>query len=258
MTVPKHRLSTNCEGLTSEEAARRLLEFGPNETPGAPRRHVVRVLVDVLREPMFLLLALSAVVYLAVGGIGEGLMMAGFAALSILLVVVQERRSENALDALRSLAAPTARVLRDGRERRIAARELVPGDCLLLAEGERIGADARLCSADNLGVDESLLTGESVPASKQAVIGDTMADGEENVVHAGTLVARGHGMAEVTSTGTATEAGRIGASLASIDTEPTLLQKSFGRLVRVFAGLALAASVVVLLLYGFARGQWLQ
>ena len=156
------------EGLTGEEAARRLLQFGPNELPRPPRRSVARILLGVLREPMFLLLALASAVYLAVGGIGEGLLMAGFAALSILLVVIQEKRSEDAIEALRALAAPNARVMRDGRELRIPAREVVPGDLLLIADGERVAADAALRRADGVSVDESLLTGESVPAAKRA------------------------------------------------------------------------------------------
>jgi Ca2+-transporting ATPase len=245
-------------GLTAAEAARRLSQLGPNELPTPSRRHLVRILVDVLREPMFLLLALAALIYLVVGGIGEGVLMAGFAALSILLVVLQERRSENALAALRSLAAPMARVLRDGRELRVAAREVVPGDWLLVADGERVPADARLRRADNLAVDESLLTGESVPVTKRVPASPDAADEDEAVLFAGTLVVAGRGVAEVVATGVATEAGRIGASLAAIDTGPTLLQKSFGRLVRLFATLALCASGLVFLLYGLGRGQWLQ
>ena len=235
-------------------------KFGANELPRPPRRSLIAIALGVLREPMFLLLALAAIIYLAVGGLGEGMMMAAFAGLSIALVVVQESRSERALEALRALAAPTARVLRDGCEQRIAAREVVPGDLLLIADGERIAADAVLRRAENLAVDESLLTGESVPVAKLAPV-----DGaphaeiiEGSAVYAGTLVTAGRGIAEVTSTGAATEAGRIGASLASIEVEPTLLQRSFGRLVRLFAILALVGSVSVVVLYGLLRGAWLQ
>src|SRR5690349_9949072 len=124
-------------GLSAEEARRRLQRHGPNELPRAPRRGLGRILLDVLREPMFLLLVLAAAIYLAIGGIGEGLLMTAFAGLSVLLVVLQETRSENALEALRALAAPMARVIRDGGERRIPARDVVPGDVLLVADGER-------------------------------------------------------------------------------------------------------------------------
>ena len=249
-------------GLTGAEAARRLVEYGPNELPRPPRRGLARILIGVLSEPMFLLLVLAAVIYIAIGGIGEGLLMAGFAALSIVLVVVQEKRSENAIEALRALATPMARVLRDGREQRIASRDVVPGDVLLVADGERIAADAVLRQAEGLGVDESLLTGESVPVAKKAqapgiVATDDVARDEASV-YASTLVTAGRGRAEVTTTGARTQAGRIGASLASIEVEPTLLQRSFGRLVRLFAIIAALASVVVVLLYGLLRGAWLQ
>ena len=131
-------------GLAADEAARRLAIAGPNELPRAPRRSPLRLAVGVLTEPMFLLLALAAAIYLVVGDLGEGVMLAGFAALTVALVVVQQARSEKALEALRALGAPFARVLRDGREQRIPAREVVAGDLLLVAEGERIAADGVL------------------------------------------------------------------------------------------------------------------
>ena len=249
--------ATPATGLRPDQVLEALQQYGPNEMPQAPRRGIGRILAGVLREPMFLLLALAAIVYLAVGGIGEGLLMAGFAGLSILLVVVQERRSETALEALRALATPMARVLRDGREQRIASRGVVPGDLLMVSDGERIAADARLRTAENLAVDESLLTGESVPVSKH-VAGASGASRDAMQLYAGTLVTTGRGMAQVVSTGSRTEAGQIGVSLASIDTEPTLLQRSLGSLVRLFAGFALVGSVFVFLIYGFARGAWLQ
>jgi P-type Ca2+ transporter type 2C len=211
---------------------------------------------------MFLLLALAAVVYLAVGGLGEGLLMVGFAGLTILLVVVQEKRSENAIEALRALATPMARVLRNGREERISARGVVPGDLLFIADGERVAADAVLLRAENISVDESLLTGESVPVTKRVASDSRSMRGEQEreagSVYASTLVTAGRGLAEVVQTGTRTEAGKIGVSLASIQMEPTLLQKSFGRLVRLFAIFAVSASTLVVLLYGFVRHDWLQ
>jgi len=248
-------------GLTAPEARRRFDMFGPNELPRPPRRGIGAILAGVLREPMFLLLALAAAIYLVIGGIGEGILMAGFAGLSILLVVAQEKRSEDAIEALRSLSAPTARVVRGGREQRIPARDVVPGDLLLIADGERVAADGRLLRAEAISVDESLLTGESVPVAKAVVVRtdpEAAAADERAIVYASTLVTAGRGMAEVIRTGASTEAGRIGASLASIEVEPTLLQRSFGRLVRMFAVLAIVASALVVLLYGLIRGDWLQ
>jgi len=217
----------------------------------------MRILLGVLKEPMFLLLVLAAGIYLAVGGLGEGLLMMGFAGLTILMVVVQETRSENALEALRALATPSARVMRDGREQRISARDVVPGDLLFIADGERVAADALLRRAENVSVDESLLTGESVPVPKRADADDA-SDSTSRSVFASTLVTMGRGLAEVVRTGANTEAGKIGVSLASIEVEQTLLQKSFGRLVRLFAIVAVLASVLVALLYGFIHHDWLQ
>jgi Ca2+-transporting ATPase len=246
---------TPTTGLDSAEAAARLARFGPNELPREPPRGAWRILLGVLREPMFLLLALAAGIYLAVGGLGEGLLMVGFAGITILLVVVQETRSAHALEALQALATPSARVLRDGHEKRISARDVVPGDLIFIADGERIAADAVLRRAENVSVDESLLTGESVAVPKRVVDSD---DPAERTVYASTLVTTGRGLGVVTRTGSNTEAGKIGVSLASIETEPTLLQKSFGRLVRMFAVLALLASALVAVLYGIIRHDWLQ
>lgn len=242
-------------GLDSAEAAARLIAFGPNELPRPPRRGVLRILLGVLREPMFLLLVLAAGIYLAVGGLGEGLLMAAFAGLTIVLVVVQEKRSENALEALRALATPAARVMRDGREQRISARDVVPGDVLFVADGERVAADAILRRAENVSVDESLLTGESVPVCKRV---DDSEDDASRTVYASTLVTAGRGLAEVVRTGIRTEAGKIGVSLASIEVEQTLLQKSFGRLVRLFAVVAVFVSVLVAVLFGLIQHDWLK
>jgi Ca2+-transporting ATPase len=250
-------------GLTDAEAQRRLVLSGPNELPRPPRRGPGRLLLGVLAEPMFLLLALAAAIYLAIGDLGEGLMLATFAALTVGLVVYQQARSERALDALRALAAPLARVIRDGRERRVAAREVVPGDVLLLGEGERVAADAVLRRCEHLAVDESLLTGESVPVRKAATRvarePATVPGGDDLPwVYAGTLVVAGHGIAEVVETGVGTEAGRIGLSLATIETEPTLLQRTVGRLVRLFGAIALLVSGALVVLYGTLRHDWLE
>src|SRR5687767_1479356 len=118
-------------GLSHAEAARRLLADGANALPTPPRRGAFRLALGVLREPMFLLLTVAAAVYLLIGDLGEGLMLAAFALMTIGLVAVQEARSERALEALRALGAPTARVLRDGREQRIASSDVVRGDVLL-------------------------------------------------------------------------------------------------------------------------------
>ena len=150
-------------GLNAAEIKERFVAFGPNELPETERRSFLRTMGGVFAEPMFLLLAAAAAIYLIIGDLVEGVVLAGFAALSIFLVVIQERRSEKALDALRALGAPRARVIRDGAETHIPARQIVPGDMLLVSEGERIAADAIVRRAQELTLDESLLTGEGAP-----------------------------------------------------------------------------------------------
>ncbi len=255
-------------GLTSEEARRRLAIHGPNEIRDRERRGLGRILAGIATEPMFGLLLLAAVVYLALGDLAEGMLLAAFAALTVGLVVLQERRSERALDALRELATPQARVWRDGRLVRLPARDLVPGDLFVVCEGERVAADGLLREATGLGVDESLLTGESVPVRKRAADGrgttpqsaEPAVPGGDDLpqVYAGTLAIGGHGLAEVTATGGSSRVGRIGASLAHIDPAPTPLQRHLGRLVRVFGAGAAVAAVLLLVWMGLARGDWLE
>lgn len=251
------------QGLHADEARLRLARFGPNQMPDAGRRSLGRILRGVLTEPMFLLLVLAALLYLALGDPAEGALLGGFAAVTIGLVVMQERRSERALEALRALGAPHAVVVRDGRTQRIAAAEIVPGDLLVVDEGERIAADGVVLDARALSVDESLLTGESVPVRKRARRDDEadepdLAPGGEDqpCVYSGTLVVNGEGRVRVTRTGAATRAGAIGRSLVEIDTEATRLQRQTGRLVRLFGALAAAVSIGLLLVHGFGRGNW--
>jgi len=146
-------------GLSSEEAARRLQRYGPNEIADRDRKSFARTLRTILTEPMFALLLVAAAVYLLVGDLAEGLLLAAFACVTVGLVVFQERRSERALEALRDLAVPHVRVIRDGSLRRLPARELVPGDAFRVAEGERVGADAVLRDASGLSIEGGRLGG---------------------------------------------------------------------------------------------------
>ncbi|WP_165456600.1 HAD-IC family P-type ATPase [Aquabacterium lacunae] len=173
--------------LSPQEALQRLRAHGPNQLDDAERRGLLSTLRHIGSEPMFMLMLAAAGIYLVLGDLGEGALLAFFALVTLGLVVFQERRSERALDALRTLSAPSVRVRRQGIEQRIASRDLVPGDVLLVSEGERVAADGRLLQATHLAVDESLLTGESVPVSKGVATTD-------NTVHAGTLVVAGHAL----------------------------------------------------------------
>ena len=204
---------------------------------------------------MFLLLLAASTIYLVVGDLGEGVFLLCAAALTIGLVVVQEARSEGALKALRALAQPYARVVRDGLDRRIPARDIVPGDLILIGEGERIPADGDLIGGDVLSIDESLLTGELAPVARRPAQG---AGDPEAQVFAGTMVVRGAGRVIVRRTAALTKFGAIGASLARGTEEPTPLQKTARRLVAYLAVAALVFCVVVFLAYGLIRSDWLQ
>jgi Ca2+-transporting ATPase len=251
-------------GLDEAEARARLALSGPNVLQQSGSRGLLQIARGTLREPMFLFLLAAAGLYLVVGSLGEGLFLVGGAIVSIGLVVVQELRSQRALEALQALAEPFARVMRGGVERRIAARDLVPGDIVLVGEGERVPLDGVLVGGDVLTVDESLLTGESVPVDKvvadasrtaAAVGGDLEQDA--SALFAGSLVVRGHGIVEALRTGRATRLGRISKLLATIESEPTLLQKTSARLIARLGVLALGFCLVVLLVYGFLLGDWM-
>ncbi len=232
-------------GLDEEEARRRLVAEGPNSLPSAERHGILALALHVASEPMFLLLIAAASVYLVLGDLEEALVLAASIVVVLAITVVQERRTERALEALRDLSSPRALVLRGGRETRIAGAEVVRGDLLLLREGDRVPADARLDDAHDLAADESLLTGESVPVDKRT------GDG----VFSGTLVVRGLGRAEVTATGAHSELGRIGASLATVDSGKTSLERETARIVRAIAIFGLAFCVLVAMLYFVTRGD---
>jgi len=154
-------------GLTSAEAQARLVAEGRNEPPAADRRTPLKIVLDVLREPMLALLLGSGLLYLLLGDLKEALILLAFALISIVITIVQETRTERVLEALRNLSSPRALVIRDGQRQRIPGVEVARGDLLVLEEGERAPADALLAQSHDLMVDESLLTGEAVPVRKR-------------------------------------------------------------------------------------------
>jgi Ca2+-transporting ATPase len=157
---------TAAKGLSEAEAAKMLEDLGYNEQPSAKPRSIFAIALEVAEEPMFLLLVAGGLVYLMLGDRQEALMLMGFVVVIMSITFYQERKTERALEALRDLSSPRALVIREGKERRIAGRDVVPGDLIVLAEGDRIPADAVLLSCTNLSADESLLTGESVSVRK--------------------------------------------------------------------------------------------
>jgi Ca2+-transporting ATPase len=237
-------------GLTETEASRRLTEYGPNSLPSAKAASLIAWMAELPRQPVLLLLLIAAMVYFVLGGMVEGTVLIAFALFSISLLLFQERRSELAIAALKELAAPTARVRRNGRDIRLPSAELVPGDLVILDEGERIPADGELVRASHLVVDESLLTGESLPVEKST--------GADKRVHGSTLVVAGHGLARLTETGARTEVGKLGASLAVIETGETHLQHTTGRLVRSFGVVALVVCTLLAVWYGAVTQDWLR
>lgn len=246
------------QGLTSAEATERLSRFGPNELPATGPRRISAIVTEVAREPMFILLIAAGSLYLTMGELGDAVMLLGFVFVVMGITVVQERRTERALDALRDLSSPRALVIRDGQRIRIPGREVVPGDLLVLCEGDRVAADALVRRTDHLAADESLLTGESVPVTKRAIPEARELDspGGDNLasVFAGAMITSGEATAEVVATGVRTALGRIGKSLLIIEPEPTRLQQETGRIVRILAVGGLIACSVVTILYGLTRG----
>jgi Ca2+-transporting ATPase len=250
------------DGLSSSEAAARLKTFGPNELPNPDRRNFARIAFDVVRQPMFALLLVGGVVYFLLGEPIDAIILALFASLSVSISIIQETRSEHVLESLRSLASPRATVVRDGTRQRIAGRDVVPGDIMCLAEGDRVPADAILLEGEDLLADESLLTGESVPVRKKAAAtavpwgvpgGDDLP-----FAFAGTLIARGAGTARVVATGLRSEMGKIGQALQGITLEQPKLQAQLRWLVRDFALMGIAVAGLAVLLFGLLRGSWLQ
>ena len=251
-------------GLTSQEAARRLAADGPNELPTAKKRNLLQQAWDVVREPMLLLLVGAGSVNFLLSEPLDGVILMSFVVVVVAISIYQEHKTENALAALRDLSSPRALVVREGRQVRIAGRELVRDDVVLLAEGDRVPADAVLLDGMNVSVDESALTGESVPVRKAAVT-DAAAAGMGRPggdatpwVFSGTLVVKGQGIALVKETGSGTELGRIGTALRTIEPERTPLQREIGRIVRVIAGISLAAAALVVIVFGLTRGHWLE
>ncbi|MEW6379104.1 MAG: cation-translocating P-type ATPase [bacterium] len=262
MKPGKQNHQNHFQGLSDQQAAERIRTEGYNEIPVRGMRTGLAITLEVVREPMFLLLVGSGLIYLLLGDPGEALMLLGFVVVIMATTIFQERKTERALEALRKMASPRALVIRGGKEKRIPGREVVRGDILLLAEGDRVPADGVLLSASELAIDESLLTGESVPVRKAAW------DGKQNMqspggddlpfVYSGTLVVQGQGVAEVRLVGSRTEMGKIGHSLQQLDSGKTLLQKQTKCLVRDLALLGISVCILVVIIFGLTRGGWLE
>jgi P-type Ca2+ transporter type 2C len=249
-------------GLPSAAAIARLKRDGYNELPSTQARSLLSIAWDSIQDPIFLLLVGGGIIYWILGDLQEALILLGFVVFLTAISLYQEGKTEHALEALRDLSSPRALVIRDGQRKRIAGREVVRDDILVLAEGDRVPADAIVISCTNLSTDESLLTGESLPVRKISAVGNiemARPGGDElPFVYSGTLVVQGQGIVKVRSIGTQTEMGKIGNALQKVQPEVTPLQREMNRLVSRLFGIALALCVAIVVIYGATTGDWLK
>ena len=251
------RLATDLSGLSSEEAERRLERRGANRLEIAPPTPAWRILVAQFRSLVVLLLALAALAAWLVGERVDSLVIVAVLAANAMLGFVSELRARRAIEALRELEVPVARVVRDGESIEIEAARVVVGDLIEVESGQSVPADARLVAASELATSEALLTGESLPVEKDAdeILDESTPIAERtNLLYQGTTVVSGEGRAVVVATGAQTELGRIGVLSSSIAAEPTPLEKKLDALGRRLVWLTLAIAAVVIVL-GVARGE---
>ncbi len=241
------KLRSSEEGLSENEVRLRLEEYGPNELVEEKVTSSLEIFVAQFKSPLVMILLFAIILSLLVGEVIDAVTIIAIVLASSTLGFYQEYRAEKALAALKRLASPTALVLRDGREVTIPARELVPGDVLLLFAGDRVPADARIIESVNLKVDESSLTGESVAVSKlsETLPPDVPLPDRKNMVYAGTVITYGRGKAIVVATGMNTELGKIAASLQRVEKEKTPLEKKMEYIGKILIVLCLGVATFV-------------
>lgn len=251
------------ESLNEAQAQTKLKQIGLNELPQSKKENFWEYFSKLVKEPMLLLLLVAGAIYLVMGDFGEGIMLGISIFFVIGISVYQERKSKKALDALRDLSSPRALVIRDGVEKRLSAGQIVPGDLIVLHEGDRVPADGYILESMNLNVDESLLTGESFPVKKKSLLKEISSEAYESTkseykVFSSTLVISGLAYVRVQKTGVNTEVGKIGMSLQELEPEELNLTREIRQIVRLFAWSGSIFCLVIILLYGFKHGQWLQ
>jgi Ca2+-transporting ATPase len=247
-------LSSSAEGLTAAAARERLEKFGPNELQAGHKVSAWRILLEQFKNILLLILIIATALSIATGHGTEAIVIGVIVLFAVGLGFFQEYRAERAMEALQQMAAPTATVLRDGKEAQLPARDLVPGDVILLKAGDKVPADCRLLEIANLQADEAALTGESVPVEKQTapLAGENLPAGDRtNMAFAGTAVTYGRGRGIVAATGMNTEFGQIARMLQGVKQTRTPLQENLDRVGRA---LALVALVIVIIIV--ALGLW--
>jgi len=253
--VDKLKSSTS-EGLTEEEAQLRLEKFGPNALHEEEGLKIPNLILDQFRDAFVLMLIAAAALSYLVGEPLDAAMIGIIVLLSAVIGFVQEYRSEKALEAMRKLTAPTARVLRGGREVVVPSTDIVPGDILVLDTGDRVAADARLLEAVSLKMEEAPLTGESTPVEKSlGLLGEKAPVGDrKNSVFMGTHAVYGRGRAIVTSTGMNTEFGKIAEAVQAIEDEKTPLKTKLDALAKKMGMIIIGLVVVIFFLEVYAHG----
>ena len=250
------------QGLTEEQVKQKIATEGFNELPSSKPKSLIHIALGVFKEPMFLLLVACGALYLFLGDVQEGLMLLGFVFVIMGIEFYQEKKTEKALDALKDLASPRALVIRNGVEKRIAGRDVVTGDIMILQEGDRVPADANVLYSVNLSADESLLTGEPVPVRKaewtEGTIQARPGGDDLPFVFSGSMIVQGNGIAKVTATALNTEIGKIGKALNEVKEEPTKLKREMGALVKKLAIIGIGLCLVVIAVYTITRGDLLK
>ena len=251
------RLESGSSGLSSAEAAKRLAQFGPNELQAQGRVSPWTILLEQFKNVLIVILLLATALSAFLGHGVEAIAITVIVLFAVILGFIQEFRAERAIEALREMAAPAATVIRDGYDRRVPARDLVPGDVVILSTGDKVPADVRLIEAINLQTVEAALTGESAPVEKHSapLHAENLSTADQrNMAFAGTAVTYGRGRALVVATGMTTEFGKIARMLEEVDTAKTPLQKNLDRIGKSLARAAFAVVAVIVIL-GLLRGQ---
>jgi Ca2+-transporting ATPase len=254
--------SEKFSGLSEETVKAKIASEGYNELPSSKPKNMLTLAWGVVKEPMFLLLVACGTLYLILGDVQEGLMLLGFVFVIMAIEFYQEKKTEKALDALKDLASPRALVIRNGVEKRIAGRDVVTEDLVVLQEGDRVPADATVLYSVNLMADESLLTGESVPVRKSEWNGDdkNIHPGGDDLpfVYSGSMIVQGNGIVKVTAIGSNTEIGKIGKALDSVQEEPTKLKTEMATLVKRLAIIGVSLCILVIVVFTLTRGDLLK
>ena len=220
-------VDSSLSGLTGQEAQKRFTLYGPNELKKEKGKSPLKLLLGQFTEVLMIILLVAIGLSFAVGEATDAAIILAIVKASAVLGFTQEYRSEKAVEALKKMTAPTANVLRDGKETKIPATQLVPGDIILLYTGDKVPVDARLIEAFTLKVDESSLTGESAPVNKftSEIDEQTSLNDMRNMVFLGTIIVYGRGKAVVTTTGMNTEFGKIAEMVQAVPQEQTPLEK---------------------------------